>query len=105
MHLYFRLVHDISPDNGYEDDGGSDYSAKEQYILSCLSQTKQKTVDRCRPKNHIERTEDKLGYQHKEDILVSQQKALEKLNNVINSQYLECQENKSDARTGSLTSE
>ncbi|VDI63227.1 mitogen-activated protein kinase 8 interacting protein 1 [Mytilus galloprovincialis] len=105
MHLFFRLVHDISPDNGYEDDGGSDYSAKEQYILSCLSQTKQKTVDRCRPKNHIERTEDKLGYQHKEDILVSQQKALEKLNNVINSQYLECQENKSDARTGSLTSE
>ncbi|XP_052087011.1 C-Jun-amino-terminal kinase-interacting protein 1-like isoform X2 [Mytilus californianus] len=103
--LTFRLVHDISPDNAYEEDGGSDYSAKQQYILSCLSQTKQKTVDRCRPKNHIERTEDKLGYQHKEDILVSQQKALEKLNNVINSQYLECQENKSDARTSSVTSE
>lgn len=92
------MVHDISPDILTEDDSG-DYTAKEQYILSCLSQTKQRTHDRLKPKHQIERTGDKLGHHSKEDILLSQQKALEKLNNVINSQYLDCQGNKLDIQT------
>lgn len=92
--LTFRLVHDISPDTLTEDDG-SDISAKEQYILSCLSQSKQKTKpkpDRLLLKTTHQKglAEDRLGYQ---------QKALEKLNNVINSQYLDCQDNKTASKT------
>ena len=87
------MVHDISPDTLTEEDGSSDLSAKEQYILSCLSQSKQKTIEKFKPKHlPLERIEDRLGL-HREDRLVCQQRALEKLNNVINLQYLECQDN------------
>ena len=90
----FRLVHDISPDTLTEDDG-NDISAKEQYILSCLSQSKQKTKPKpdrllLKTTHHKGLAEDRLGYQ---------QKALEKLNNVINSQYLDCQDNKTASKT------
>lgn len=82
--LTFRLVHDISPDTLTGDDG-NDVLSKEQFILSCLTQSKQKA--KLKP---VHNNEDKIGYQ---------QKALEKLNNVINSQYLECKDNKTASKT------
>jgi hypothetical protein len=77
------------------EDDGNDISAKEQYILSCLSQSKQKTKPKpdrllLKTTHHKGLAEDRLGYQ---------QKALEKLNNVINSQYLDCQDNKTASKT------
>lgn len=77
---YFRLTHDISPENFPEDlnDYDSDLK-KEQFILSCL------TTRAASPE--VECTKDEGDEKQALSPLQIQQKTLEQLNNVINNQY------------------
>lgn len=77
---YFRLTHDISPENFPEDlnDYDSDLK-KEQFILSCLTT--------CAASPEVECTKDEGDEKQALSPLQIQQKTLEQLNNVINNQY------------------
>ncbi|KAJ8315687.1 hypothetical protein KUTeg_007837 [Tegillarca granosa] len=85
--LTFRLTHDISPDSLPDDEDDIDSELlKEQFILNCLSQAKQRQdsfSDRVKEKqiHEIERISEKLSP------FEIKQKTLEQLNNVINVQY------------------